>query len=310
MSRTLDVVQHILAAPVTTGGTITVIYPTGRGRGDYFLGRSHRIDVNGTGLIFPRDFTVVMNAASAVFTLTAAVTLPANVPIFVTFDRGGGANSSLVGQLRDLGALTERLDRTVTNANLVLVQMGTPVAASAVNIAGSQTIGAGASYALNGALVTAGVAIADTPRNVVWTCGTSMVGFTLRVTGTDEYGAAMVEDFVGVSGAAVTGKKAFARVTSCAVTGSGTPAASTIGFGALFGLPLSVGFANFILRDFQDGVTATAGAVVAAVSVAQSATSGDVRGTWTPNVAADGTKNYALWLGVASPDIGPPQFAG
>lgn len=57
----------------------------------------------------------------------------------------------------------------ITPASRVLI--GAPDAADADGVAASQSVGAGASFTVNGALASGGVATFDVPRNVVaaWT---------------------------------------------------------------------------------------------------------------------------------------------
>src|SRR3982751_2265214 len=87
------------------------------------------------------------------------------------------------------------------------------------DVAASQSVGAGASFIINGARATSGVATFDVPRNIVAAWTTTSV---LTFTGTDAYGATIVEN--SASGASHTGKKAFKTITSVSSTASITGA--------------------------------------------------------------------------------------
>lgn len=92
-------------------------------------------------------------------------------------------------------------------------------AASANNIAQSQSPGAGA-ITLNGSTVVSGVAILDAARRVIVTSGGNDTGITFTITGTDRYGRAQVETITGANAAAATTIKDFLTVSSVAHTGS------------------------------------------------------------------------------------------
>ncbi len=66
-----------------------------------------------------------------------------------------------------------------------------------------------------------------------------------------------------------------------------------------------------ITDEFEDGADATAGTVVAGVTSAATATTGDVRGTYDPNSAADGAKAFQLIAMLGDPTAkGVAQYGG
>ena len=68
---------------------------------------------------------------------------------------------------------------------------------------------------------------------------------------------------------------------------------------------------GYVIRELLNGAPATAGTVVAAVDTAATATTGDVRGTYDPNAAADGDRVFQLFAFLPDPsDRGEAQFAG
>ena len=185
------------------------------------------------------------------------------------------------------------------------VDLGAPVAASANAISLSQSVTGGVAALLNGALG----GTLDVPRNVVaaWT-NTAVC----TVTGTDVYGRTLVES--SASGTSMTGKKAFKTITSVVFSASVTSA--TVGTGDVLGLPYRIGGKFDILAAYADTTADIASAtVVAGDATTPSATTGDVRGTYDPNTACNGSVRFRLWLkpyGVKNraEAYGVDQFAG
>jgi hypothetical protein len=86
----------------------------------------------------------------------------------------------------------------------------------------------------------------------------------------------------------------------------------SVGFGNVLGIPAYLPNATFILREIADNATATAGTVVAGLSLATrpTATTADVRGTCVPNAAPDGSRDYSLLVALTDPTfLGATQFA-
>lgn len=294
------VVTGTLSAAVATSGTFTVSYPA-RSSPEYgshdegsfygstehalFIGQDARTWLSGFTLTFGTSNITVTNTGSATWAAGSAYRLElqlAGTPVFRQPTTSG--------------------KRTLNRANrlqVVQVNLGAPDAAVSNGICASQTINT--TGTLNGSLVSGGVAVLDVPRNVVaaWT-NTA----TITVTGTDEYGNTMTE--TSGSGTSFAGKKAFARVT--AVVSSVSITSATVGTGDVLGLPVYLPGTAHVIRELQDGAAATAGTTVAGITTASSATTGDVRGTYDPNAAADGDKQFTLFL--ALPDsqyLGPAQ---
>ena len=111
----------------------------------------------------------------------------------------------------------------------------------------------------------------------------------VTVYGFDYLGQAMKESFTLTGATPVVGKKMFADIVSVAY---GLTAGTTInvGYGAVLGVPYKV-LGTQITNELTSDVTPTAGALVAGVSP-QTLTSGDPRGTYTPNLAPDGVRSY------------------
>lgn len=161
-----------------------------------------------------------------------------------------------------------------------------PVLGVSNTIAASQTVtGAGTAFVINGASATAGLATLDIARNVIaaWT-NTAIV----TVTGTDLYGAVQTE--VSGSGTSFTGKKAFATITK--VTTSATITGATVGTGNVLGLPFRIKSGDVLQAMFNDAVDAGT-FVVPDLTLPATATTGDVRGTYT-NTSSTGANRLVI----------------
>jgi hypothetical protein len=163
-----------------------------------------------------------------------------------------------------------------------------PVVGVANSILTSSSINTGTPVVPNGALATSGVATTDVARNIVaaWT-GTAV----LTVTGTDMYGYAQTES--SASGTSFTGKKAFATITSIAVSANVT--ACTVGTGNALGLPFKCISGDVFAFMFNDAVDAST-FVKADVTYPATSTTGDVRGTLTPAGTLNGSSFYSVLL--------------
>lgn len=144
-----------------------------------------------------------------------------------------------------------------------------------------------------GALAAGGVATFDVPRNVVaaWT-GTAV----LTVTGTDEYGSVLVQS--SASGTSLTGTKAFKTVTGVATSADIT--GLTVGTGDVLGLPYRVD-ANALLAARANNAIDAGTFVPAVTTDPATATTGDVRGTFDPAVALNGSNTVAVLIKIADP---------
>jgi hypothetical protein len=109
----------------------------------------------------------------------------------------------------------------------VVVTVGPLAAASANAIALSQTPVAGA-LTLNGALVVGGVAIMDTPRQVLITTTANETAHTFTIKGTDWANSPISEIVTGVNNATVASVLSYKTVTSLTISANAT-GALTIG---------------------------------------------------------------------------------
>lgn len=292
-----DIVRAVLAASVLNGGTFTIGYPVGRDNGDYAGGWDHQVVSNTYGVLsaIRGEVSLAFNASNITVTNSSGGLLVAGTEVYVQLDRAGTNTAYDVDQLvlANPGKIAPLGD--------FMLNLGAPVAASANAICASQALNTGVDALLNG--TTAG--ILDKPRNVVAAWTNTAV---LTVTGLDEYNNVVVEN--SASGTSFTGAKAFARVTRVRISANAT--GLTVGTGVVLGLPVFLPQTGRVVQELVDGVRpGTLGTLVAGVQAVATATTGDVRGTYSPNAAPDGARDYQLIASLEDPSyIGRRQFAG
>lgn len=105
----------------------------------------------------------------------------------------------------------------------ISVTVGPLATAVADNIAESQTPDAGA-LTLNGALVSGGVAVLDTPRRVLITTAGNESGKTFAITGTNWSGNSISETVAGPNATTVASVLDYATVTSITISATAADA--------------------------------------------------------------------------------------
>ena len=280
---------------VATSGTITFAYPAGTNAGSFAaFGHKLWVDKFQKLLESPTDFSVSFGASNITVTYLDATSIPAGARLNAQFN--------ILGEDDGTAEVTPKIDGVIPLQTL-RISLGAPITADADGVCASQAGTAATAMTINGALTSGGVATFDVPRNVVaaWT-NTA----TLTVTGTDVYGNVVKE--TSGSGTSMTGKKAFKTITS--VVPSANITGATVGTGDVLGLPVYLPSAASVLKEIEDGAVATAGTVVGGVSTLATATTGDVRGTYDPNSATNGTKVFDLIVALGDPDYkGVAQFS-
>ena len=140
-------------------------------------------------------------------------------------------------------------------------------AASANNIALSQTPVSGTALTLNGSAVTGGVATLDTQRRVELAYGNEVSNRTMIITGTNDAGAAISETLAIPSGGSgvVDTNQDFFTIKSALPAGGGWTAAVTLGTNTVGSSPWYV--PNTHITPFEVGASfeVTTGAVNATV---------------------------------------------
>lgn len=299
-------VKITLGGDVATSGTFTVNYPTGKTLADFENAVGHYFTCLGAKFTQPDDFTISFGASAATITYKGTTTLPQNTDVYVQLEEVG-EEKQLYGYVND-GA-TKKAIPGLAELVPVLINLGAPATADVDGVFEAYT---GSTPALDGALVSGGVATFDVPRNIVVDSGGADTA-VLTFTGTDVYGQTLVESITLNGTTAVAGKKAFKTVTG--VTSSGAIANGAFaGPGDVLGLPNYLPTAGYVVSELEDGATVgSAGTFVAglAVNTVSTATTADVRGTYDPNSACDGAKSFSIVALLPDPSfLGQDQYAG
>lgn len=271
----------IPSSAVATSGTLTFAYPTGTDAST-FAPYGHRIIARGLQAKFTQDLgeiSVAFGASTITVTYKGTTSIPADTVVLAEFNISGSETDEPV------------LPTNVYGMYVVKIDLGAPDVADADGISASQSVTSGVVALLNGAVG----ATLDVPRNVVGAWTNTAIA---TVTGRDVYGDVMIEQ--SASGTSLTGKKAFKTITSVVFNANVT--GCTIGTGDVIGIPIFIPGTASVFRELQDGAAATAGTVVAGVQTTPTATTGDVRGTYDPNAAADGSKAFVLYAVVSDPE--------
>lgn len=192
-----------------------------------------------------------------------------------------------------------------------------PLTLQAAGLASSQNPGSGSSFTLTaGTGVTTvvdanGVTryVLDVPRAVSITAAGANTA-TYLVSGYDAYGQPVSQLLAAPSTSTVTTTKTFKSIVS--VTNANATAGTnglTVGYRDVFGLPWRVTDAGYIVSVKWAGALADdAGTFLAAVTTDPATTStGDVRGTYAPSSAANGSRR--LLVHIALPAIASGPFA-
>lgn len=304
--RTYDVVEITLASAVANAGTFTVGYPTNRDDGDYRGGFDHKAISFEYGVLKSTagDISLSFDASVVTITNNTSQTLAAGTKVWVELDRLGND-----GMMPDT---TMADPAKMAAATPVIINLGAPITADVDGVCTTELLGAAGAIPIDGARASGGVATLDVPRNITLTTATTNhSGLTITVTGTDAYGNTIVEDITGPNNNTVAGAKAFKTVTAVASDGAIATNGISVGFGDVLGLPVFLPMIGLVTDEFEDGSDATPGTVVAGVSGAATATTGDVRGTYDPNSACDGAKDFQLVALLPEPSYkGGAQYAG
>jgi hypothetical protein len=298
MSR--QIVHGILAAAVANAGTFTVSYPTGTTRGNFSIGADAKLVINNQVLSQPADIGLSYGAASVTVTNRTGAAWAQGSIYYFQFDQPGAQNAVSVGGVEIYTPIT-----------LARIDLGSPLTLDADGICAAQNVGAAGDLLINGALAAGGVVVLDVPRNLIADSGGADDAI-LTIYGTDVHGDAMIETITLNGTTAVPGLKAFKRVTRVAAS-KAIANSAFLGTGDVLGLPVRLPSAGHILKELEDGVAATAGTTVAglALDTESTATTADVRGTYDPNSACDGSKAFALVCALPDPAfLGNPQYAG
>lgn len=316
---THSVLTGTLATSLATSGTLAASYPEGKGAGNFKQGVRHEFIALQSRFVEPEGVGFAFNAANVTVTYRGSTTLPAGTTWRIQLDEPGSGLDEV--PLLERGQDARVRPKRITESKIYRIDLGSPATAATNGTALTQnvTIANGtANLTMNGTLVAANatgvnVATFDVPRAVSLTSDANCAAATLTVTGYDEYNALMIENITGPNNTTANGKKAFKIITRIATSANLTNISA--GTSDVLGLPvwLPGSAAAYIIREIADGATVAAGTAVAglATTTVSTATTADVRGTYDPNGACNGTLSIAL--DVALPDpwfLGNPQYDG
>ena len=255
--------------------------------------------VSGTGITAGSYITafVTGNGGTGTYTLSASSSATGSITITSSGDAYLGDPAPM-----DLG---------VGPLGRVYVWDCVPQTLQTANIAASQTASGSGSVTLTAGTSVKSVVRADgttvlqlnTPRALQ--INTSTTARTITISGYDYYGQAMTEAItVATAGTAKSGKKAFYQIVSATINGSAT--AVTIGTTDILGLPVRCFDAGYVVKvGWNNTLAQDTGTFVAADLNTATSTTGDVRGTYTPSTASDGTKRLVMTIALPGIAVGP-----
>lgn len=214
------------------------------------------------------------------------------------------------------GSLNPTLNQGAGPMGRIIYRNIVPLTKAANNIATAQAMTAATALTLTaGTGITAGTApdgtgravmVLDVARCVSLTTTSNLAGLTFTTVGFDEYGVLLTQTTTGPNNTTVNTLKAFKSVLS--VTPSATNGGNiTVGTADVFGLMFALQSIAYITSVKWDEVLAPdAGTVVAAVATDPStALLGDVRGTYAPSSASNGTRRLVIAQHLAAGACGP-----
>lgn len=189
-----------------------------------------------------------------------------------------------------------------------------PVALATTNIATASvytsavtlTAGTGTTSVVRADGVT--VVQLDVPRAVATTTGAGTpTTRNVTVSGYDYYGQPMSELIAtgAVASTTVNGKKAFFQISG--ITISGSPVVTVaVGTTDILGAPVRMTDVAYVSSvRWASTLAADAGTFVASVTTTASTTSGDVRGTYVPSSATNGTRRLVMGILLPAIAVGP-----
>lgn len=182
-----------------------------------------------------------------------------------------------------------------------------PATLSTTAVAAAQAVAGAANLTINGASASGGVATMDVARALqMVSTNAGDTTQTVTVTGTDYYGQTQTEVKTLNGTTVVNFLKAFKTVTRVAVSAACAGNVS-VGNRDAFGLPFAVTDAAYIASvKWASTLAADAGTFVAAVTTSPNTSSlGDVRGTYLPSSAANGTRRLVMGLLLTGIAVGP-----
>jgi hypothetical protein len=280
---------------VSGSGNLVVNYPPGTSRGDFLMGVNNAVAIGQVVYKAPGKCAFTLGATTVSIANKSGVTWLQGTPYAVQLDMP----SADAGSFSQDGVKMPR----VVPWPMRFLDLGSPLALSASGLRAAAAVAAAGPIAL---LAT----VLDVPRNITIQSAGNDSARTFTISSRDVYGKAVVETMAGAAIGTATGKKA--HFSNLVISIDGAAAGNVnIGWGNVLGLPCYVPSSIFVQKELQDGAVATAGTLVVGDQTQPTGITGDVRGTYVPNAAPDGTKAYGLLVCMPDPGyLGADQFAG
>lgn len=182
-----------------------------------------------------------------------------------------------------------------------------PETKNPVGVMTAKSLSIAGALVFNGSNVSGGVATFDVPRNISISTGAgaaiSAKNVTFRFSGTDYYGATLSEVILGPDSSLSPGLglKAFKTVTSGSIDRSNAGTFS-IGFDDSLGLPFNLEGAWDLVAAFIDATATTTSTITPADTATATGVTGDVRGTFKPSSACNGSRKFTIVMTAAGKD--------
>lgn len=285
---TFSIYQTTLASAVAPAGTFTFNLASPDTLGDFYAAHGHQI-VSAQNDIYnsPANFTI--GIVAAVVTVTSVdMNLPAGTKLFIQLEKKGQDD----GRIPDMRLVADNVAISLP----VHVLLGAPDALSTTAVAAAQAVAGAANLTLNGTMAVNGVVTFKEPRclqMVSTNAGDTTQTVTVTGTGTDGRAQTERRTLNGTTVVLAAFLKAFKTITQVAVSGACAGNVS-VGCSDKMGLPVFIPKVGHLVREMLDGAVATAGTLVAGDQTKPTNLTGDPRGLYTPNSAADGARSWEL----------------
>jgi len=256
--------------------------------------------VSGTGITAGSYITAFVSGSggTGTYTLSASSSATGSITITSSGDAYLGDPAPMDLGVGPLGRvyIWDCVPQTLQTANIAASQTATG--------SGAVTLTAGTSVKTVTRADGTTVLQLNTPRALQ--INTSTTARTITVSGYDYYGQPMTEAItVATAGTAKSGAKAFYQIASATINGSAT--AVTIGTTDILGLPVRCFDAGYVVKVGWNNTLAQDTGTFTAADMTNPASSitGDVRGTYKPSTASDGTKRLVMTIALPGIAVGP-----
>lgn len=146
----------------------------------------------------------------------------------------------------------------------------------------------------------------DVPRCVALASPNDIHLINFKISGFDQYGVATSQTRAGPNANTVNTLKAFYQVLSIVPDTTDASNTVTAGQGDVFGMPFSVADVGYVMPKWAEVLAQDAGTfVVADATTPATVSTGDVRGTYVPSSASNGSRRLVIWMHLTASQVGP-----